>query len=153
METNLLNFNLAEIKISYSTHVKAMERPKITRSEDAVAILRKIFPPEHMELKEYFYILLLNRANRVLGFVKISEGGLSGTVADPRLMFSAALKANAVSMVMAHNHPSGNIQPSAQDIQLTKNMVESGKLLEITVLDHVIITAESYFSFLDQGFI
>lgn len=151
MQPNLLNSNLAEIQLTYSTKVKDRDRRKVSNSKDCVDAFREIFPPESIELRESFYILLLNRANKVLGFYRISEGGLSGTVADPRLIFSTALKANAASLVMAHNHPSGNTQPSAADIQLTKNIAEGGKILEITVLDHIILTAESHFSFADEG--
>ena len=153
MQPNLLNSNLAEIKISYSTTVKECDRRKVTQSRECVEIFREIFPLGEMELRESFYILLLNRANKILGYYRVSEGGLSGTVADPRLIFSTALKCNAVSLIMAHNHPSGNIQPSAADIQLTKNIAASGKLLEITVLDHIILTKESHYSFADEGLI
>ncbi len=151
MQTNLFNSNLAEIKISYTTNVKDADRPKVTSSRDCVALFREIFPLEQIELREAFYILLLNRANKVLGFLRLSEGGISGTVADPRLIFSTALKANACSVILAHNHPSGNTQPSAADVQLTKNISEGGKILEITVLDHIILTKESHFSFADEG--
>jgi len=153
MQKNLFNYNLAEISISYSTKVKPADRPKITTSKQAEEIFRSIWPAETMELRECFYVLFLNRANGLLGFSRISEGGLSGTVADPRLIFSVALKCMAVSIVLAHNHPSGNIQPSASDIQLTKNIVEGGKILEITVLDHIILTEHSHFSFADEGLI
>jgi len=153
MQTNLLNSNLAEIKISYSTKVKPSERRKITSSHDCVDAFREIFPVESIELRESFYIMLLNRANMVLGYFRVSEGGLSGTVADPRLIFSVALKTNACSVILCHNHPSGNTQPSSADIKLTKNIVECGKFMEITVLDHVILTVDSFYSFADEGLI
>lgn len=153
METNLFNYNLAEIQISYSTQVKASDRPKITTSLEAYEIFKNIFPRETIELKESFYALFLNRANRILGYLKVSEGGISGTVADPRLIFATALKVNASSIVIAHNHPSGNTEPSAADKNLTKQIVEGGKLLEITVLDHLILTADWYYSFADMGMI
>jgi len=96
-------------------------------------------------------VLLLNRANRVLGFVKISEGGVSGTVVDPKKIFQIALKANASGIILAHNHPSGNTTPSASDESITAKIVAAGKFLEISVLDHLIITSEQYFSFSDEG--
>lgn len=104
-----------------------------------------------MEFKEEFYIILLNRANKVLGWYKVSEGGMSGTVVDPKLVFSIALKSLASSLVLAHNHPSGNLKPSNEDINLTKKLKEAGALLEIPVLDHLILTTDGYFSFGDEG--
>lgn len=150
MQPNLLNYNLAEIEVLYKTKVKASERRKIIHSSDAEAILREIWSPG-MELKEEFYILLLNRANAVLGWYKISEGGIAGTVVDPKLIFSVALKGLASSLILAHNHPSGNLRPSPEDIALTKRLREAGRLLEIPVLDHLILSAEGYFSFADEG--
>lgn len=150
MQTNLLNYNLAEIEVSYKTKVKASERRLITSSKDVESVLREIWS-YNIELKEEFYILLLNRANKVLGWYKISEGGTVGTVVDPKLIFSIALKALASSIILAHNHPSGNLRPSDQDIMLTKKMKESGILLEIPVLDHLILTTEGYYSFGDEG--
>jgi DNA repair protein RadC len=104
-----------------------------------------------MELKEEFYILLLNRANRVKGWYKVSEGGTAGTVVDPKLIFSTALKCHASSIILSHNHPSGNVKPSEEDLKLTKKLTEGGKLLEIAVLDHLILTSEEYLSFADEG--
>ena len=151
MTENLVSSNLAEITVSYSTKVKATERRKITSAKEAEIILREIWTKNTIELREEFYILLLNRANFVLGWYKLSEGGLTGTVCDPRLVFSVALKCLACSVILAHNHPSGNTEPSAADIQLTKNLFEGGKYLEIAVLDHLILTTESSYSFADEG--
>ena len=150
MQPNLLNYNLAEIEVSYRTKVKASERRKITSSKDAESIFREIWSSS-MEFKEEFYIILLNRANQVLGWYKISEGGMSGTVVDPKLVFSIALKSLASSLVVAHNHPSGNLKPSTEDINLTKRLKEAGALLEIPVLDHLILTNDGYYSFGDEG--
>ena len=100
---------------------------------------------------EQFKVLLLNRANKVLGIFEVSSGGSTGTVADPKLIFAAAIKANACGIILAHNHPSGNLQPSQADIDLTKRMKEGGRLLEIQVLDHIIVTTEGYYSFADEG--
>src|ERR1035437_4004667 len=121
MQSNLLNYNLAEIQVSYRTTVKASERRKIITSKDAESILREIWS-SGMEFKEEFYIILLNRANKVLGWYKVSEGGMSGTVVDPKLVFSIALKSLACSIVLAHNHPSGNLKQSTEDINLTKRL-------------------------------
>ncbi len=150
MQPNIFNSNLAEIKVSYKTRVKYSEMRKIDSSQDAEEILRNIWS-DAMELREEFYMLLLNRANKVLGYYRVSEGGTDGTVVDPKLVFSVALKCHASSIILAHNHPSGNTKPSEADIRLTKDLIEGGKLLEISVLDHLILTAENFFSFADEG--
>lgn len=102
---------------------------------------------------EEFKIILLNRANKVLGICPISLGGISGTIADPKLIFATALKASASGIILAHNHPSGNLKPSQVDIQLTKKLVEAGKFLDLGILDHLIIGSEGYLSFADEGLI
>ena len=152
MQTNLFNYNLAEIQVTYKTKVKFNEMRKISCSKDAEEILRSIWS-NCIELREEFYILLLNRANRVLGWYRLSEGGTAGTVADCKLMFSIALKCNACGIILAHNHPSGNTQPSEADLNITKQFKQGGKLLEISILDHLILTSESYTSFADEGLI
>ncbi|QCR24634.1 hypothetical protein C1N53_21265 [Pontibacter sp. SGAir0037] len=95
--------------------------------------------------------MLLNRANRVLGIYETSTGGVAGTVADPKLIFVTALKACSSSILLCHNHPSGNLTPSAADLQLTKKMKQGGELLDIVVLDHIILTSEGYYSMADKG--
>jgi DNA repair protein RadC len=127
---------------------EAIQRDKVSGS-------REVFELFHGELStatyESFWVLLLNRANRVLRKISISEGGLSGTVADPKKIFKIALEHNASSVILCHNHPSGNIQPSEADIRLTKKMKQAGELLDMPVLDHLIIGGDSYFSFADEG--
>jgi DNA repair protein RadC len=100
---------------------------------------------------EKFYVLLMNRNNRVLGYKLVSMGGISGTVSDPKVIFQTALKANASCLILAHNHPSGNTDPSQADIALTHKMVECGKYLDLEVLDHLVVTSEGYYSFADEG--
>lgn len=100
---------------------------------------------------EEFWIILLNRANKIIARTLISKGGQSGTVADPKIIFKNALENNAASIVLAHNHPSGNLKPSTADIQLTKKISEAGLLLDIAVLDHLIFGDGAYFSFADEG--
>ena len=151
MQPTTINSNLAEIKVTYSSKIKFSQMQKVTSSNDAVEVLRTIWS-DTMELREEFYILLLNRAKRVLGFYRVSQGGTTATVVDPKLIFSTALKCNANGVILAHNHPSGNTKPSQEDLSLTKKIKEGGKLLEIQVLDHVILTAESFLSFADEGY-
>lgn len=103
------------------------------------------------ESKEYFVMIFLNNANKVMGYEKVSEGGITGTVADPRIIFRKALENGAVSIILCHNHPSGNLTPSLADITLTKKMKEAGKFLDINVLDHIIVSDSGYYSFADSG--
>ncbi|MGY4385518.1 DNA repair protein RadC [Pedobacter sp. UYP24] len=126
------------------------ELPKVSSSKDAYQILFPVFSDLN---HEEFWILLLNRANFVLGRHLISKGGMAGTVADPKIIFKAALDQNAANIILAHNHPSGNLKPSQEDLSLTKRMVESGKMLDLHVLDHLILANNKYLSFGDEGLI
>ncbi len=124
------------------------EKVKITCSNDIYQLIK----PELMDLrKEEFWVILLDRANQVIKKEQISSGGISGTVADPKIIFKAALDQYASSIILIHNHPSGNLKPSRADIDLTKKMKEAGKLLEIPVLDHIIFSDEGFLSFADDG--
>ncbi|MES3016167.1 MAG: JAB domain-containing protein [Bacteroidota bacterium] len=145
------NMKVSEVQLSYKTTVKASERPKINTSEEAYRVLKANWNLEIIEFIEEFKILLLNRANRVLGIVPISVGGTAGTIADPKIIYVAALKANAASIILVHNHPSGNLKPSQADLDLTRKMKEAGKYLDLPVVDHIILTKESYLSFADEG--
>lgn len=146
-------YQVSEINLTYRPKFKASERPKVTSSKDAYDILYNNWDLDKIELLEQFKILLLNRANNVIGIFQVSSGGIAGTVADPKLIFSTALKACASSIILSHNHPSGNLQPSQQDIELTKKIKAGGSYLDIMVLDHVIITPDRYYSFADEGMI
>ena len=147
----MYNSTLAEIQISYKPKYKPSELPKVVTSTDGYECLKGVFPS--LEYREYFYILCLNRNNKVLGYCQISMGGVSGTVADVKIIMQTALKSNACSIILAHNHPSGNLVPSEADKELTKKIREAGKFLDIPVLDHLILTPETYFSFADEGLI
>jgi DNA repair protein RadC len=130
--------------------LEAIQKPKITSSNSVYEILKSdLLDIPHEE----FWVLLLNRANRVIRKVCISQGGVSGTVVDPRIIFKHAVEALASGIIVAHNHPSGNLTASQADIRLTQKLKEGGKLLEIQVLDHVIIAGQKYFSFADDGLI
>lgn len=148
--SDLFTSNLAEIEIYYRNKVRPSDREKVCGSQDVYHVLQRIWSPK-IEHVEEFMVLCLNRANRVLGWAKVSMGGLSGTVADPKVIFQVALKSNACSLVLAHNHPSGNLQPSEADIHLTRKLKEAGLLLDLPVLDHLILTSEGYYSFADEG--
>lgn len=146
-------FQVAEIQLSYKSHVPPSLRPQISSSRDAYLVLKETWDESKLDLLEQFKVILTNRANKVLGIFEVSTGGISGTVADPKLIFAAALKGGASGLILSHNHPSGNLKPSQADIDLTKKIKAGGNLLEITVLDHIILTSESYYSFADEGLI
>jgi len=139
-----------KIRIVYSKKIKNKDRPKITKSQDAVDVFREIWSKQ-IEIREEFIVLLMDRSNRVLGYQLLSKGGMTGTVADVKLIYSVALESLASGIIIAHNHPSGNIQPSHSDLQLTKKIQEAGKHIDVTLLDHIILTKESHFSFADEG--
>ena len=126
----------------------ADRKPTITSSNEAYCALK----PHLSDLKhEEFWILLLNKANQLLKMAQISSGGLAGTVADIRMMFKQALEESATSIVVAHNHPSGNLRPSEQDYRLTQRIKSAGQTLDIPLIDHIIFTDHGYFSFADES--
>lgn len=142
---------VAEVELIYRTKVKASERPQIKCTNDAYRILINHWDENKIELQEQFKVLFLNRANKVLGIYEVSSGGITGTLVDPRLIFGAALKATACYIIIAHSHPSGNLQPSGADKTLTEKIKRAGLFLDIGLLDHIILTKENYYSFADQG--
>lgn len=143
--------SVAEIELTYKPLLKLSNLPKIQYSHDAYIILLDNWDKSKLEFVEQFKVLLLNRANKVLGICTLSTGGLSSTVVDIRLLFAVAVKSNASGIVIAHNHPSGRLFPSDNDKLITKKVKEAGELLEVSLLDHIIVTAEGYYSFQDEG--
>ena len=124
------------------------EKNKVTGSKDVYDLIKAdLLDISHEE----FWILLLNRANRVIKKAQVSQGGVAGTVADPKIIFKLALDELASGIILAHNHPSGNLTASQADLDLTKKLKEAGKLLDIQVLDHLIVAGQKYFSFADEG--
>jgi DNA repair protein RadC len=144
-------FKLAEVELAYRSTVKPSERPKVTMSRDAYDLFLNNWDKSNLEFREEAKLLLLNRNARALGIYNISSGGTAGTYVDPKHVYMAALKTNASSIILAHNHPSGNLEPSDADIKLTRKLAEAGKVLEITLLDHLVVTSEGYYSFADEG--
>lgn len=142
---------VAEVELVYKTKVKASERPVIKSSADCCNVLRQIWDENKLEMQEEFKVLLLNRSNRVVGVYEASTGGICGTVADPRLILATALKSLSVSLILAHNHPSGNLKPSKADEDLTQKIKMAAGFHDIKILDHIILTAETYYSFADEG--
>ena len=129
---------------------EALEKPSIKNSQ----IAYECFYAHLSDLNhEQFWIMLLNNANKVIKLEKIGVGGMTGTTADPKKIFKSALENNAASVMLCHNHPSGNVIPSNADKQITNNLVKAGQFLEIKILDHIIIGNDNYFSFADEGLI
>lgn len=151
MKTNQ-QINVSEVQLIYKNKVKASDRIKITCSRDANQVFVDSWNPDTIGFLEEFKILLMNRSNAVLGILEISKGGISGTVSDVRVIFAAAIKGNASGIICAHNHPSGNLNPSESDTRLTQKLKEAGSLLDIQLLDHLILSTEGdYYSFTDNG--
>lgn len=128
----------------------SLEKTVITSSSD-VAIYLQTLLKDHRH--EVFAVLFLNRANKINHFQVISEGGITGTVADPRIILKRALEEDAVSLILCHNHPSGSLKPSRADEELTQKIKEAAKYFDIKVLDHLIVSDDGYFSFADEGLI
>ena len=143
-------FTMPEITISYKDNVKASERIKILSSETSYSYL-KPFYSECMEHHEESYVMFLNRANKALGVSLISKGGMAETVMDVKIILQTALKVHASGIILSHNHPSGNLRPSEPDKQITSKIKEACKVLDLHLLDHIILTEESYYSFTDEG--
>jgi len=142
-------YQVAEIELVYKRGCKASERPQINKAEQAYRLLMDQWDENKLEFVEQAKMLILNKANRVLGITNLSTGGITGTVIDPKLVFIAALKANASFIILAHNHPSGNLNPSPQDQRMTRQIIEIGKLFDIQV-EHLIVTDEGFYSFAEE---
>ena len=143
---------LNEIKLRYSTRQKAADWIKISSSANAAEAIYKNWDKDHIATFETFKILLLNNSNQIKGVFQVSQGGITGTLVDVRLIFAVALKSLAVGMILTHNHPSGTLNPSEADKSITRKIKSAGEFLDIKVLDHIILTPSGkYFSFADEG--
>ncbi|MDO3427174.1 JAB domain-containing protein [Chryseobacterium sp. APV1] len=140
---------VSEIQVSY--YPKLIQSNKITSSNDAVEKIRKAWDARTIEMQEEVKLILLNQSNTVLGIYNLSKGGINSSLVDVRLILSVALKCLATGLILVHNHPSGNLNPSKSDLDIVKKLNESCKLIDITLLDSIIITKESYMSFADDG--
>lgn len=142
---------VAEVELVYKTTVRASERPKISSVKDCYELLKEYWNENTIEMQEEFKVLLLNRGNKVIGIYEASSGGITGSVADPRLILAAAIKSLAVSIILSHNHPSGNLKPSRADEELTQKIKMAACYHDIKLVDHIIITSEGYYSFAEEG--
>jgi DNA repair protein RadC len=129
---------------------ECLEKPVVTGSTSVARFLQARFRDLPHEI---FAVVFLNRANRIIHFEEVSSGGITGTVADPRIILKKALEEEAVGLILCHNHPSGNLRPSRADEELTIKIREAARFFDIRVLDHVIVSHEGYFSFADEGMI
>ncbi len=143
-------YQVAEVQLVYRNKVKASQRPQISRSQDAYDIFMQTWDKDKLDFIEQAKLMLLNRNNRVLGLVELSTGGVSGTIVDPKIVLVAALKANASSIILAHNHPSGNPKPSQQDLRITQDIKDVSKRLTLSLHDHLILTSEGFYSMADE---
>lgn len=135
-----------EIEVLFKPRLDIITLDKVTNQYDAVEIFRSIWDND-IEYRERFYVIYLNRQNKVLGYYLISVGSSCGTVVETKMIFQPAINLHASSIIIAHNHPSGNLNPSEADIKLTKKICEAGSILEIPVQDHIILTVDSFYSF------
>jgi DNA repair protein RadC len=141
---------IAEIELVYKPSIS--NKPIISSPLDAYNVFMNFYPKDTLQLQEHFFVAYLNRFNRVLGVLHLSSGGITGTIADIRLIFGTALKAAACSLVISHNHPSGNINPSERDKEVTKKIRDAGDMLDIKLMDYIIVGHEGqYLSFSDEG--
>lgn len=142
---------LAEVELKYKTKQKASQRPTVRTANDAYTLLQSIYDADTVEHVEQVVLILLNRKCQMLGWCKVSTGGITGTVMDIRVIFQLALTGNASSIIVSHNHPSGSCTPSNEDIQVTKQLREAGKLMNISLCDHIIFTPDDFYSFANEG--
>ena len=145
------NYKVAEVGLVYRNQVPKKDRIQILDSSMAYKVLKESFSDETIDYRETFKVLYLNNNCHVLGCSTISEGGITNTMADVRLILQGALLTNATGMILAHNHPSGSTRPSRQDDALTRKVTEAANLMDIRVNDHIILTSEEYYSYNDEG--
>jgi DNA repair protein RadC len=141
--------NMPEITLKYKAG--NYKKTKISTSLDAFQVLLELYDDDTVDYKETAYVLYLNKANNTIGWMKISEGGTSATVLDPKMIFATALKCNASGIILSHNHPSGQLIASDEDRKMTERIVSIGIILGIEVLDHVIVCRSGFYSMSDEG--
>ena len=141
---------LPELSIKYKRNAKIIAK-QITCSSDIVDVLREMYDADTLEYSESAIVIYLNQANKTIGWKKVSQGGISGTVVDPRIIIGTALKIGAVSMILSHNHPSGNLKTSRADDELTYKIQGGCKFFDMRLLDHIVITSDGYYSYADDG--
>ena len=144
-----MDFKVAEVTLQYRPICK--KQGKVISSEEAYDILRPTFKEGTIEYREYAKVLYLNQASEVIAYNTVSEGGLTETSVDVRLLLQGALLTNATQIILAHNHPSGNLKPSSQDDMLTRNVKNACEVMRVHFADHLILSADDYYSYRDEG--
>ena len=144
-----MDFKVAEVTLQYRPICK--KQGKVISSEEAYDILRPTFKEGTIEYREYAKVLYLNQASEVIACNTVSEGGLTETSVDVRLLLQGALLTNATQIILAHNHPSGNLKPSSQDDMLTRNVKNACEVMRVHFADHLILSADDYYSYRDEG--
>ena len=145
------NIDVTEIEVTYVPRFLSFDNSVLKCSLEVYNIFIQLFDPKHLSVREECYALFLNRANRIFGSFKVSSGGITGTVIDIRLVLGIALKTLSTSIIIAHNHPSGNLKPSLADIALTDRLKQAAEVMDIKLLDHLIISPDGYRSLADEG--
>jgi len=142
-------FQVGEVKLTYGRTEEY--RGQLRSANCTIKFLRKLIDESVIEHHEEFWVLFLNHAHKIIGFQQLSVGGIAGCVVDVRHLYQAALLTNASKIIVCHNHPSGATTPSEPDIEITEKIKQCGKILDIQLLDHVILTSDSYMSFAEEG--
>lgn len=143
-------YKIPQVRLSYVSDY-SVEHPKISISADVARFIRSTYQEGEIDYRECFKVVYLDRANKILGFQTISEGGTAATIVDNKMIFTGALLANAHAIVLCHNHPSGTLKPSPEDDKVTNKAAMAGKYLGIEVFDHVIVTKNGFYSYNDEG--
>jgi len=152
MQTSQSNWNMvSEIELVYRSKIKPCQRPTLRSSNDVFEFLLQHWNHDTIELIETAKAIFLSNACKVLGLLEISTGGTTSTIIDLKMVFLPAIKLNASFIILAHNHPSGKVHPSANDLLLTEKMRNAGTLLDIKIMDHIIVSKDAYYSFADEG--
>lgn len=146
-----MDYKVGEVAMTYKSSTP--KQYKVTTADDAYRLMLNSYDEGQLEYRESFKVVLLNNNCDVLGYATISEGGLTETTVDVRMILQVALLTNATAMILVHNHPSGNLTPSRQDRELTKHVVDAARLMNIRVIDHIIISTSNYNSFVENGLI
>lgn len=145
------DFTVAEVQLTYKNQIPCKDRPTINSSQAAYNIVKNHFPDETIDYRESFKAFYMNTAGHLLGCLTVSEGGPCSTAVDVKLILQGALLTNASGVILAHNHPSGNLQPSSPDKAMTKKIEKALLTMDMRLLDHLIVTRDGYFSFIDEG--
>lgn len=143
--------HVSEVKVSFEPNYCMNNRPIVTSSKDAFKVLQMTWDKGLIQFLEEFKIILLNTSNRVLGVANIALGGIDFVPVDMKIIFSIALQSSARKIILAHNHPSGKLIPSPQDLAITRKAIDAGKVLDIEVCDHIIVSEDGYYSLKDAG--